>query len=72
MIWWNLAEIIKKIWNKKASYMLICIMMILIQSIMEHHYIQYWYNPFLVAMLAVLDTEEKNTMINSYTIENLN
>ena len=52
--------------------MLICIMMILIQSIMEHHYIQYWYNPFLVAMLAVLDTEEKNTMINSYTIENLN
>ena len=72
MIWWNLAEIIKKIWNKKTSYMLICVMMILIQSVMEHHYIQYWFNPFLIALFAMIDTEEKNTSINSYAIEDLN
>ena len=72
MIWWNLAEIIKKIWNKKTCYMLICVMMILIQSVMEHHYIQYWFNPFLIALFAMIDTEEKNTSINSYAIEDLN
>ena len=72
MIWWNLAEIIKKIWNKKTCYMLICVMMILIQSVMEHHYIQYWFNPFLIALFAMVDTEEKNISINSYAIEDLN
>lgn len=72
IMWWNFIEVIKKIWNKKSCYMIICIMMVLIQSVMEHHYIQYWFNPFLIAMFAMFDKEEKNTSINSYAIEDLN
>lgn len=57
-IWLCLCSIIRKIFQNKIYFILICIMMILIQGIMEHHYIQYWYNPFLIFIFCKFNYKE--------------
>ena len=37
---------------EKKILIIIVMSMITIQSIMEHHYIQYWYNPFTITIFA--------------------
>ena len=49
--------------------MLIVLLLLLIQSTMEHHLIQYWYNPFLVLIFAKIKfesyyTEKKDIVID--------
>ena len=37
---------------EKKILIIIVMSMIAIQSFMEHHYIQYWYNPFTIIIFA--------------------
>lgn len=39
---------------EKKILIIIVMSMITIQSIMEHHYIQYWYNPFTITIFAAM------------------
>ena len=53
---------------KKNDYMVILVLEIVcLQSIMEHHMIQYWYNPYIITLFCYWikknSVEENNDMI---------
>lgn len=74
LVWGDIVHTLKKMWNKHCNYMILCVLMVLIQSIMEHHYIQYWYNPFLVFTFSYIGKNEyKRPLANkNHEILNLN
>ena len=61
--------------EKEKIYMLVVITVLCLQSAMEHHLIQYWYNPFLLITFSyVLDLkrDKKKKERDEIWIENLN
>ena len=74
LVWTDIIHILKKMWNKYCNYMILCVMMVLIQSIMEHHYIQYWYNPYLIFAFSYIGIKKNNSSMlkNDNEILNLN
>lgn len=61
MLWVGSTAIILKITkNYKKYFLMLVVFMIFIQSVMEHHYIQYWYNPFLLVFFCEYTAEKKN------------
>lgn len=50
--------ILKKCIEDTKVYWCMALIVIAIQSAMEHHFIQYWYNPFLVALFSKVTQNE--------------
>ena len=50
--------ILKKCIEDTKVYWCMALIVIAIQSAMEHHFIQYWYNPFLVALFSKVTLNE--------------
>lgn len=65
---WALIQCVKN--SKNTWIIVICI--IIIQSIMEHHYIQYWYNPFIIILFSDCLNKSKKFMNTDEKVLNLN
>ena len=60
------AILVKEVYefqNKKKFIWISMLFVICIQSIMEHHMIQYWYNPFVIVAFSFINSENMNSKI---------
>lgn len=71
LLWAEFAFTIKKMKGEGKYYSFLVVFMIFIQSVMEHHYIQYWYNPFLLMAFAKY-TNGKKCEGNKFELLDLN
>lgn len=66
--------IIVRALKKKQMFLVVVIYTIIIHSMMEHHYIQYWYNPFLLGLFCYnkIDKRIEKNFLKNKTIIDLN
>lgn len=72
LLWVEFAMTMKKMKGKGKYYSFLVMFMVFTQSIMEHHYIQYWYNPFLLVAFADYYISEERCDDNKFNLLNLN
>lgn len=58
--------------HKEQVMMLVIVIIVSIQSVMEHHYIQYWYNPFILLFFSKYYNEKKVRKNDKELVINLN
>lgn len=71
VLWIQVVHTAKMVERNKQYFSAIVLIMIFIQSMMEHHYIQYWFNPFILFVFAKYNSVNQITE-NKQDVFNLN